>query len=68
MTSVPFNKKKTHSHSPRQFCLFVFSKDKLGEVSYLSDGSLRVKHEVAEHSLEYPSELRQEAGVVGDGP
>lgn len=35
--------------------------------SYLSDGGLGVEHEVAERSLENPSELRQEAGVVGDG-
>lgn len=35
--------------------------------SYLSDRSLRVEHEVAECSLENPSELGQEAGVVRDG-
>lgn len=36
--------------------------------SYLSHRGLRVEHEVAERSLENPSELGQEAGVVGDGP
>lgn len=34
---------------------------------YLGDGGLRVQHQVAERSLENPSELSRETGVVGDG-
>lgn len=36
--------------------------------AYLRHRGLRVEHEVAERSLEDPSELGQEVGVVGDGP
>lgn len=37
-------------------------------VTDLSHRRLRVEQEVAERSLENPSELGQEARVVGDGP
>lgn len=36
--------------------------------SYLRHRGLRVEHEVPERSLEDPSELGEEVGVVGDGP
>lgn len=47
------------------FFLFVFC---FWWSEYLSDRSLRVEHEVAERSLENPSELCEEARIIGDGP
>lgn len=35
--------------------------------AHLSDGGLRVEQEVTKRPLENPSELRAEAGGVGDG-
>lgn len=39
----------------------------MGGCPYLSDGGLRVEHQVAEGPLEDPPELGEEARVVGDG-
>lgn len=41
--------------------------DNLYFIIYLGDGGLRVEYEVAKCPLENPSELREEAGGVGDG-